>query len=100
MKASISNNILSIVALCFTIYFAKRNIVIDKYKNKIYILASVTTIILLSLEIMTILMEPSSNIKLVIPHRIVNIIGFSLSPVVPFILLFFKNNNRKSVFVK
>lgn len=53
-----------------------------------------TTIILLLLEIATIIMELSSSNSLVIPHRIANIIGFSLCPAVPFILLFYDSNIR------
>lgn len=86
------------MALCFTVCLAKRNIVFNNYKNKIYIAASVTTIILLLLEILTIFMELSSNNNLVIPNRIANVIGFSLCPVVPFILLFFTNNMEKRIF--
>lgn len=97
MKASISNDILSVVALCFTVYFAKRNIFINKYKNKIYISASVITIILAILEVTTILIESLSGNKLVIPHRIINIIGFSLSPAVPFILSFLRSNKKKGI---
>jgi len=94
MTASISTDVLAIIALCFTMRLAKRNPVVNNYKNRIYISASVITIILLILEITTILMAFSSNNKLVIPHRIVNIIGFSLSPLVPFIFSFFNKEKR------
>jgi len=94
---SISTDILAIVALCFTIYLARRNPVIANNKNRIYIMASVITIILLILEITTVSMELSSNNKLVIPHRIANIIGFSLTPLIPFIFLFFNNKNKEKV---
>lgn len=100
MTASISTDVLAILALCFTIYLAKRNIVINNHKNKIYMSLSVITIVLLILEIATILMVLSSNTNLVIPHRIANIMGFSLSPVVPFIFLFFNNNKEKRIFHK
>lgn len=98
MAASISTDVLAIIALSFTVYFARRNIVVNSYKNKIYISASVTIIIVLLLEIATILMELSSNPNLVVPYRIANLIGFSLSPVVPFILLFFTKNIEKRIF--
>ena len=98
MTPSISTDILAIVALCFTIYLAKRNVVVNNYKNNIYISLSVITIVLIVLEMATVLMEVSSNSNLVIPHRIANIIGFSLSPVVPFIFLFFNNSRKKVIF--
>jgi len=97
MVASISTDVLAIIALCFTIYFAKRNPVVNIYNNKIYISVSVITIILLILEIMTVLMELSSSKQLVMPQRIADIVGFSLSPVVPFIFLFFNNNREKGI---
>ena len=95
MTASISTDILAIIALCFTIYLAKRNVVINKYKNRIYISLSLITIILLILEISTVLINLSSTSSLVIPHRIANILGFSLSPVVPYIFSFFNSNEEK-----
>ncbi|MBU3110343.1 GGDEF domain-containing protein [Clostridium lacusfryxellense] len=95
MISLISTDVLAIIALCFTISFAKRNVVICNKKNMIYISAASLTIILLLLEITTILMELSSNNKLMIPHRIANILGFFLSPIVPFVLLFFNSNKEK-----
>jgi len=95
MASSISIDVLAIIALCFTIIMAKRNIVLNNYKNVLYILAVATTIILLLLEIATIFMTLSSN--LVVPHRIVNIMGFALSPLVPFILLLFNNHKKNGI---
>lgn len=95
MRTLISTDFIAIIALCFAMNFAKRNVVINNEKNKIYIYALVTTIILLILEITTILIGFSSNSKLVIPNCIVNILGFSLSPIVPFIVfLFFKDDKK------
>ncbi len=97
MITLISTDVLAIIALCFTINLAKRNVAVNSKKNTIYIGAVVTIIILLILEITSILMGTSSNKKLVIPYRIVNILGFSLSPVVSFIIfLFFNNDNKKN----
>lgn len=96
----ISTDAFAIIALCFTISLAKRNVAVNNKKNMIYIVASVTTIILLILEITTILIELSSNNKLIVPHRIANILGFSFSPVVPFILLFFNSNKEKKSLYK
>lgn len=95
MTASIGTDILAIIALCFTIFLAKRNVVVNNHQNMIYISVAVVTIIVLILEIATILMALSSNSLLVIPYRIANILGFSLSPLVPFILLFFNNKDNK-----
>lgn len=91
----VSMYVLAIIALCFTIYLVNRNFVFSNYNNKVYIYVAATTLVLLLAEIATIFMERSSNIALVIPHRIANIIGFSLCPLVPFILLLFTKNNIK-----
>lgn len=98
MISLISTDILAIIALCFTINFAKRNVVVSNKKNMVYISAAATIIILLVLEITIILMNLSSNTTLVIPHRIANILGFSLSPLVPFMLIFFNINKNKNRF--
>lgn len=100
MAAAISTDFLAIIALCFTICFARRNIIFNSHKNVIYISVSVTTIILLLLEIATVLMEHSISGNLKIPLRIANIIGFSLCPVIPVFLLFFNKNMKKRNFYK
>lgn len=100
MTPSISADVLSIIALCFTIGMAKRHVIENSNKNKNYIAVSMTTIILLVLEITTILMSLSDNNTLIIPNRIVNILGFSLSPVVPFILYLLSYKKNKGTLYK
>lgn len=98
MISLISTDALAIIALCFTIGLATRNVVVNDQKNNIYIKVAVATTILLILEIVTVLMELSSDSRLVVPYRIANILGFSLSPVVPFfIYLFFEDNTKKCI---
>lgn len=89
MDFSISTDVLGIIALCFTIYLAERNNVIGRYKTKIYLCASAVTIILLILEITTISLETLNSSDLLTLNKIVNIIGFSLSPSVPYIFILF-----------
>lgn len=93
-------DILAIFALCLTISFANRNIVFNNEKNKLYIIATVTTVVLLLLELATVYMELSDNEIYVIPYRIANILGFSLSPAVPFILFFFNTDKTNKVINK
>lgn len=96
MIYSTSADVLGIIALCFTIFLAKRNIVIDNYKTRIYILASALTIILLTLEIASILMEFSGDYKFLTLLKIDNTISFALSPIVPYLfLLFARQRNNK-----
>jgi diguanylate cyclase (GGDEF)-like protein len=100
MITLISTDLLAIIALLFLMNLAKRNIVINNEKNKVYIYAVVTTIILLLLEIGTIYIEYSGNSNLMMPFRIINVLGFSLSPLVPFflLLLFGDENNKLHTF--
>ncbi len=97
METTISTDLLAIITLCFTIWLANRNIVINNHKNRIYISAAATTIIILVLEIATILMGQSSRPSLVIPHRIANITGFALSPAVPLMILFLNKTSKTSI---
>lgn len=98
ITAPISSDILAIIALCLTIYLAKQNQVLNNYKNKIYISMSVLVIVLLVLEMLTVLIDLPTVEKLVIPNRLVNIVGFSLSPVIPYIFLCFLCNEEKKIF--
>lgn len=100
MSASISTDILAIIALCFTIYLARRNPIFSIHKNKIYIYVSVTIIILLLLEIATVFMEHLSSDKLIIFHYLANILGFSLCPVVPALLLLLNKSIRRRNFYR
>jgi diguanylate cyclase (GGDEF)-like protein len=62
---------------------------VNKYKTKIYLFAVTVTIIILILEITTISLENCKGNHLMIANEIVNIIGFSLSPFVPYIFILF-----------
>lgn len=89
---SIGSDVIGIVALFFTISLAKRNPVVDVYKTKIYIFASTITIILLSLEILDIWGQSVHNVDHIWLYKMENVMGFFLTPLVPFILLFLYNN--------
>lgn len=86
---SFSIDILGIISLVFTIYIAFRNIVIDNLKTKLYIIASITTISLMVLEIVTIIFQSLNSVSgnLIVLYKLTNVAGFSLSPFVPYILL-------------
>ncbi len=97
ITASICTDIYAIFLLMTIIWLANMNPIGDKYINKIYISVSKLTIILLVLEIFTVLIGHSNNSKLVIPHRIANVMGFSFSPVVPYLLSNFLNGKKKGI---
>lgn len=86
ITASIYTDIYAIIILLITMFLTIKNPVGDKSSNNRYISMLALTMILLVLEIFTVLMSLSSSRTLVIPHRIANVLGFALSPVVPFIL--------------
>ena len=89
MATTITTDILAIITLCFTVGLAKRNMVVNDHKNKLYIAAALITVLILLLEIATVLMVRFPHPDLAIPHRLANVIGFSLSPLVAFIILSF-----------
>jgi diguanylate cyclase (GGDEF)-like protein len=97
---SIGSDVIGIAALFFTINLAKRNAVVDVYKTKIYVLASTITIILLSLEILDIWGQNIHNVEHIWLYKLENVMGFFLTPVVPFVLLLLYNNeiNNNKVF--
>lgn len=97
MTATIVENTLGIFSLCLTISFAKKNNVVNRQKTKIYLCAAVTTIVLLLLETGTVYLGNNSSASYVIPHRIMNSLGFSLSPLVPLLLLYLNRNSKRSV---
>lgn len=93
---SIGSDVIGIAALFFTINLAKRNAVVDVYKTKIYVLASTITIMLLSLEILDIWGQSIQNTEHIWLYKLENVMGFFLTPLVPFVLLFLYNNEIKS----
>ena len=97
MIYSISADILGIIALFFTIFLAKRNIVIDNYKTRIYILASKLTILLLILEIASLLMDFSGDIKFLSLLKVDDTISFMLSPIVPYLFLLFAKQRKNKI---
>lgn len=97
ITASICTDIYAIVLLSITIWLANINPIGNKSNNKIYISMSVLTIVLLVLEILTVLIGLSNNTNFVIPHRIANVLGFTFSPVIPFILSKCCNDEKKGL---
>ncbi|HPU48673.1 MAG TPA: GGDEF domain-containing protein [Syntrophomonadaceae bacterium] len=89
MATTITIDIVAIITLWFTTMMAKRNTVTSSYNNTLYIAASAIAMVVIAMEIATILLALYSDASLVIPHRIANVIGFSLTPVLPFLLLLF-----------
>lgn len=81
-------DLFSIVPLLFTISLARRHILQNK-KNTYYIVAAYLTIAILTLEILSnLIMDPSAT-QLVAAHKLINVLGFSLSPIVPYLFLKF-----------
>jgi diguanylate cyclase (GGDEF)-like protein len=99
MVSAIVTDVWSIITICFTILMAKRHIS-ENRQNVNYIIASLITIALLILESITTIMLYSTDSNLVVPNRIANILGFSLSPIVPYILFRFCYGKKIKTFYK
>ncbi|NLO20999.1 MAG: GGDEF domain-containing protein, partial [Syntrophomonadaceae bacterium] len=89
MATTIITDVLAIITLFFTIWLAQRNFVVNQDKNRVYVTAALITVIILLLEIATLLLVQYASPNLVIPHRLANVLGFALSPLVPFSILSF-----------
>jgi len=93
MINSILIDIFSIIPLLFTINLAAHNI--QNKKNRYYIMASATTIIILLMEIASFFIASSNELNTISLNHIVNIVGFSLSPIVPYSIVLYSNNMGK-----
>ena len=92
--ASITIDIFAIIPLCFTIGLVRRRAV-QNDRNIFYRAAALTTILLLLLEMMTFLVDRTRDPVFIVPNRLMNVLGFALSPLVPFFLLLFISHHRK-----
>lgn len=81
-------DLFSIIPLLFTISLAKKHI-LHNNKNVFYIAAACMTIVLLLLEVAVTILADQSNPQFIFWHKLVNILGFALSPIVPFVILQF-----------
>ena len=98
LKFFLGNDILSIISLCYVIALAKQNIVNCEKKNKLYIVACLFTIITIVMEIISrnIANLDGYRYYIIHIHTLINFIGFSLIPAVPFILIFsYYNGDNK-----
>ena len=86
--AIISNDLIAIIILAFTIYLVKNNIIMSKVKTKRYLFLSFMTLSVIFLEILTVFLKDSPITAMRIPLIIANILGFSLAPVVPLTFAF------------
>jgi len=95
MNSSISTDVLGVVVLCFTIIMAKRHALDSNNNYRRYIVIAVLTIMILLCEIATLYFKIYNNVDMIIPNKICNILGFSLSPVIP--LYLFRINYKKGL---
>jgi diguanylate cyclase (GGDEF)-like protein len=84
-------DLFSIIPLLFIISLASRH-QLQNPRNRYYILASLLTILVLLTEILAVIFAVPGNASLIIPHRIVKVIGFSTGPLIPFFVVYFIGN--------
>lgn len=78
-----------IIALGMIISLARRNVLIHRSNNLMFIHLSLATILLMLLEIFTILFEQLGNPRLNALYYLANMVGFSLSPALPLMIVLF-----------
>lgn len=96
MVPLITIDIFSMIPLFFTISLAQRHVLQNK-KNVYYITAATITIVLLVLEIVSVTISEMNGEFAVVLNQIVNMLGFSLSPVVPYVVLLFNSRNAQEM---
>lgn len=81
-----STSLLMVVLLCFSISFAKRNVFFSKRRTNYFVSASLTNIVLLLLQSSDLLLEPSDSQYVWLLRIVINCLGFTLSPLIPYFL--------------
>lgn len=93
IPVTISTDIFAISALLFTIYLTQKNMLINTYKTKYYLKSACIVCLVLILEIFdTILGHADSRYYII--HMLLNIVGFSISPLAPMYLYFLHNEKK------
>ena len=90
---AISTDFIGIILLLFTIYLVRKNTILTINKTRQYLVAAFFTLIVTCLEIVTVILGNSTNIAMRIPYIIANVLGFSISPLVPLVLAFLYDDN-------
>lgn len=79
---SIGTDIFSVTALLFTIFLAKKNSLVNGVKTKYYLRSAFVVCLILIFEMLDVILA-NADYRFRIAHILVNVIAFSLSPIVP-----------------
>lgn len=94
----LGSDIIAIISLCYVIILVKYNNVIAGKKNKLYIYACLLTIIVIILEIVGRYLSVMNGFFIIQIHIVINILGFSLVPLIPYILILsYKDCDNKKI---
>ena len=88
MKPTLELDMFSVVLMLFAIILAYRSVSTNP-RNRWYILSCLTTILLLVTELFAYMVDDVGVTNLIFFHRITNVFGFALSPVMCYFLLYF-----------
>lgn len=94
--SSISTQIIGIVMLLFTITLSQRNLIISNEKTKFFIIASLLTIGVISLEIIEYYIISLNSADYIIIHKIILVLGFIFSNLVIYVLLSLNDTGKFS----
>jgi len=101
MLRSVFTELFLMFGLIFTISMGRRYVFENANKSRRYTILAIMSIILMGLEMESILISNKNDANLVIFNRIVNVLGYVLSPVFVYLLLMFSlHNNEKYTFHK
>ena len=85
MNATLELDVLSVVLLIFAIVLASQSMQ-SKPNNRWYILSAVTLLIIIGTELFAYQVDDVGVFSQIVPHRITNVLGFGLSPIVCYFL--------------
>lgn len=81
----ITNGVVNILMLLFLLYLVSKNIILSALETRLYIITIFLTVVVMTAELATSVFDTVGN-KFRIANIIANIIGFSISLYIPFVL--------------
>lgn len=93
MQATVELDWLSLVLLIFAIWMAQHNYATST-RNRWYVLSALALMVVIGTELFAYTVADYGVQSQILPHILTNVVGFSLSPVVCYFLLFFVDYPR------
>lgn len=87
-------DIFALVLITFTLVMTKRNIKFSHHNGNYFLMSCVVTMVVIIMEILDFNLERLGNINYIWVRAIINAIGFGISPLIIYFLIFFCDNEE------